>query len=138
MLLNVYSCNMKNWQQDHEGTHSIRKMNRRDGVWMYERRMVRGGLYPNFGSGVNKFLDFVLCHAQWETEQKIYCHCDKCTNRYIFTRDEVLHHLYYNRFMKNYYVWRLHCEDDNFIQVDNDIPRTSTHGDPGGTLETYL
>lgn len=48
------------------------------------------------------------------------------------TCDEVLRYLYYNWFMENYYVWRFYGEDDNFIQIDNDILRASTFGEPCG------
>lgn len=35
-------------------------MNRGDRIWMYQRKMLGGGLHPNFVSGVNKFLDFTF------------------------------------------------------------------------------
>lgn len=54
------------------------------------------------------------------------------------TRDKVLQHLYYNDFMINYYVWRMHGEDDSFIQVENDIPSFNTFENLVAYSEIYL
>lgn len=40
--------------------------------------------------------------------------------------------------MKNYYLWRLHGENDNFIQVDNDIPSVIIFGSPKGFLRDLI
>lgn len=40
--------------------------------------------------------------------------------------------------MKNYYLWRLHGENDNFIQVDNDILSVITFGSPNGFLRDLI
>lgn len=45
------------------------------------------------------------------------------------TCNEVLYYLYYNEFMKNYYIWKFYGEDDNFIQIDNhNLPYTLRFG----------
>ena len=93
-------------------------MNRSDGSWMYEKRMLGGGLQSEFVAGVNEFLDFAFNHAHTWAEDTILCPCDRCTNRYKCTQDVVLRHLYSNGFMVNYYVWRQHGEDDNFVSHD--------------------
>lgn len=35
-------------------------------------------------------------------------------------------------------MWRLHGEDNNFLQVDNDIPRASTYAKLGGFYRDLL
>ena len=85
---------------------------------MYERRLLGGGLQAEFVARVNEFLDFAFNHAQSRAEDTILCPCDRCTNRYRCTREVVLRHLYYNGFMVNYYVWRLHGEESTSSSHD--------------------
>lgn len=41
-----------------------------DKIWIYERRMLSGGLYPEFVPGVNRFLGVAFAHAQlWESRK---------------------------------------------------------------------
>lgn len=82
--------------------------------------------------GINQFLDFGFAYVQSHGHQKICCPYDKCTTLYMFTRNEILRHLYYIRFMGNYYVRRFHGEDNNFIQVDNEIPSAHIVGESEG------
>lgn len=80
-------------------------MNRGDRLWMHQRRTLGDGLHLEFVLGVNHFLDFAFSHAQSWGKQKISCPCDKCTTCYMCTHNELLHHLYFKGFMRDFMMW---------------------------------
>ncbi|CAN1180949.1 hypothetical protein LINPERHAP2_LOCUS35056 [Linum perenne] len=59
--------------------------------------------------GLNNFLDFAFGSPNCR-DDKILCPCKNCSNRYWFSREDVIDHLIFSGFVRNYTHWVLHGE----------------------------
>ena len=68
--------------------------------------------------GIENFLDFAFQNSNLnnddndddDDEPEILCACNKCVNRFCFTREVVSNHLITHKFNKRYKVWNFHGE----------------------------
>ena len=103
--------------------------------------------------GIENFLDFAFQNSNLnddddDDEPEILCPCNKCVNRFWFTREVVSNHLITQKFNKRYKVWNFHGEgltvgsstrvsgecdtldtQDNMNEMINDIFRDSIAGE---------
>ena len=80
-------------------------------LWMYDRVYPsRGGIKPEFYTGVEQFIGVACQTIQFMNEHKVRCPCSICRCRKYFNVDTIKFHLYKDGFMPNYWVWTMHGE----------------------------
>ena len=81
---------------------------------MYKRRNLDGyGLRNDWLMGVNMFDEFAQNQEDYKISGVYRCPCVKCKNMQYFTSNVVMSHLYQKGFVKNYWYWISHGEEDN-------------------------
>ena len=81
--------------------------------WMYRMRNPDGhGLRNEWLTGVNIFDEFAQKH-EYRINGVYRCPCVKCKNMQYFTPDVIKSQLYRKGFVKNYWYWTSHGEEDN-------------------------
>jgi len=81
---------------------------------MYKWRNPNGhGLRNERFMGVNMFDEFARNQEEYRINKVYRCPCVKCKNMQYITPDIVKSHLYRKGFVKNYWYWTSHREEDN-------------------------
>ncbi|KAL0553962.1 hypothetical protein IC582_007866 [Cucumis melo] len=102
-----------------------------DKSWMMENRMFR-----EYDLGVERFIQFVLCHAKGFNS--IRCPCLKCENHLLKDVSIVRYHLYANEIDQSYKVWFWHGEylnSENIMsRMENIVDENYEHDDLFNTV----
>ena len=97
----------------------------------------RMGLRREFVEGVIGFVEYAKTLDPFQRSGMIKCPCNKCQCLNYEKPDAVEHHIYLNRFKKEYTVWTSHGEMYNNFDVFQHYVPSESSSDVNSNAQNY-